>query len=88
MAAIGQMRTWRPTTRKKVGAAALLVACCAIAPLAIGIAGFLAVGLEAATLAAVAIAVVAVLRERRRAGCAGGSDARQAKARRQKGGSV
>jgi len=71
MSALKRLRGWRDSTKGAVGAAVLLVVCCALAPVAIGVAGFLAVGMEAATLAVVAVAVVAVLGERRGRGWIG-----------------
>lgn len=53
-----------------VGTAAVLVACCLLAPLALGIAGAMAIGLEVATIAAVVLAVVLVARHRRSCDCA------------------
>lgn len=61
------------STRGAIGAAALLLVCCVLVPLAVGVAGFLAVGLELATVGAVAVAIVVVVLERRGGGKGCGS---------------
>jgi hypothetical protein len=50
-----------------------LLVCCVLLPLAVGVAGFLAVGLELATAGAVAVAIVVVVLERRGGGKGRGS---------------
>jgi hypothetical protein len=58
----------RRAVRGAVGAAVALFVCCLLAPLLIGLAGLMAIGLEVATILAVIAAVVLTRRHRRTCG--------------------
>jgi membrane protein implicated in regulation of membrane protease activity len=58
----------RRTVVAAVGTAGFLVVCCVVAPLALGVAGLLAFGIETAAITASATAVLLVIHHRRSCG--------------------
>ena len=72
MRALDRLAGSRHAVRGATSAAGLLLICCVLAPLLIGVAGALAIGIEVAAIASTATAVALVVHRRRV--CGGDSD--------------